>query len=52
VRHIIEQKALGLSPCKRPTRIVLRTDPLPRTSTRKVRRLDLQNWLSHEGVLT
>ena len=51
VRHIIEQRALGLSPCKRPTRIVLRMDPLPRTSTRKVRRLDLQNWLTHEGVL-
>ena len=51
LRHIIEQRALQLSPCKRPTRIVLRMDPLPRTSTRKVRRLDLQNWLTHEGVL-
>jgi long-chain acyl-CoA synthetase len=51
LRHIIEQRALQLSPCKRPTRIVLRMDPLPRTSTRKVRRLDLQNWLTHQGVL-
>ena len=52
MRRIIEQKALRLSPGMRPTRFFLRTEPLPRTTTRKICRKDLMQWLSDEGVLT
>ncbi|HZD53519.1 MAG TPA: AMP-binding protein, partial [Woeseiaceae bacterium] len=38
LRSIVRQRALGLPAFKRPTRIIVCSDPLPRTSTRKVRR--------------
>lgn len=41
LRRVLEDRALALSPCKRPTRIIVRNEPLPRTSTRKVRRPSL-----------
>ena len=52
VRAVIEQRARCLSPCKRPTRIVLRSEPLPRTSSRKVRRQNLREWISQETLLS
>ena len=52
VRRAIKHQALKVSPGKRPTRIVLRTEPLPRTSTRKVRRPNVRQWLSEEAALT
>ena len=52
VRNVIEQQAKCLSPCKRPTRIVLRCEPLPRTSSRKVRRQNLREWISQETLLS
>ncbi len=52
VRRVIKQQALKVSPGKRPTRIVLRTEPLPRTSTRKIRRPNVRQWLSEEAALT
>ena len=52
VRRIIERQALRLSPCMRPTKFFLRAEPLPRTTTRKIRRADLMQWLSDKGVLT
>jgi len=48
LRSVIQQRAEQLAPCKRPTRIVLRTEPLPRTSSRKVRRHSLREWLAQE----
>jgi long-chain acyl-CoA synthetase len=48
LRSVIQSRAEQLAPCKRPTRIVLRTEPLPRTSSRKVRRHSLSQWLAQE----
>ena len=50
VRRIIEMQSRNLAPAKRPTRIYLRSEPLPRTSTRKVRRPDVRRWLSQQGA--
>lgn len=50
LRRVIEQRALCLSPAKRPSRIILRNEPLPRTSTRKIRRPSLLSWLA-QGAL-
>jgi long-chain acyl-CoA synthetase len=52
VRRVIKHQALNVSPGKRPTRIFLRTTPLPRTSTRKIRRPNVRQWLSEEAALT
>ena len=52
VRRVIEQQALKVSPGKRPTRIIVRTEPLPRTATRKIRRPNVHQWLSEEAALT
>lgn len=46
VRELIENQSRKLAPGQRPTRIVTRTEPLPRTSTRKIRRPDILSWLS------
>jgi long-chain acyl-CoA synthetase len=50
LRRIIEQRALSLTPFKRPTRIIVCSDPLPRTATRKVRRPQVRCGLSHGPV--
>lgn len=50
LRSVIQQRAAQLAPSKRPTRIVLRTEPLPRTSSRKVRRHSLREWLAQEAT--
>lgn len=50
LRKIIEMHAQDLSPCERPTRIVLRTEPLPRTSSRKIRRDVLRETICREAV--
>jgi long-chain acyl-CoA synthetase len=39
-----------LSPYKRPTRLVVRTEPLPMTSTRKIRRPLVRSWLDAQGT--
>lgn len=52
IRHIIERQALKFAPGKRPTRIVLRMESLPRTSTRKVRRPKVVQWLENETAIT
>ena len=52
VRRVIESQARSLAPSKRPTRIFLRTEPLPRTSTRKVRRPEVCRWLIEQGALS
>lgn len=52
IQHIIEVRARNVAPGKRPTRIVLRTDSLPRTSTRKVRRPNVRQWLCNEAAMT
>ena len=52
VRGIVEEQALRLAPGLRPTQIVPRTEPLPRTSTRKIRRPDVLQWLSEEAHQT
>ena len=50
VEQIIERRARRLSPSERPTRVVLRKEPLPRTSTRKVRRPDISRWVTTKAV--
>lgn len=52
IRHIVEQRALKFAPGKRPTRIVLRTESLPRTATRKIRRPNVRQWLYDEAALS
>jgi long-chain acyl-CoA synthetase len=52
IQHIIEEKALNIAPGKRPTRIVLRSESLPRTSTRKIRRPNVRQWLCNEAAMT
>lgn len=51
ITRIVQQRAQSVAPCKRPTRIYLRDEPLPRTSTRKVRRPEVCKWLSNRGLL-
>lgn len=51
VKGLIELQSRQLAPGKRPTKIVTRTDPLPRTSTRKIRRPDIRDWLNNTTVL-
>ncbi len=51
VEQIIEERARRFSPSERPTRVVVRKEPLPRTSTRKLRRPDICRWVSNQGVL-
>ena len=51
VEQIVQERARRFSPGERPTRVLLRKDPLPRTSTRKVRRPDICRWVSTQGVL-
>jgi long-chain acyl-CoA synthetase len=50
IRRVIEQRSRDIAPGMRPTRIVLRTEPLPRTTTRKVRRHDIRDWLNAEAT--
>ena len=50
IRRVIEQRSLRLTAFKRPTRIVLSRQALPRTTTRKVRRPVIQAWLSDKGA--
>jgi long-chain acyl-CoA synthetase len=48
VQKIVDQQALVLAPGMRPTKFILRDEPLPRTSTRKIRRPDVLQWISDE----
>jgi long-chain acyl-CoA synthetase len=50
LRGVVERRALSLAPFKRPTRIIVCRDPLPRTATRKVRRPQVRYRLSHGPV--
>lgn len=50
LRHIVGKRALGLPAYKRPTRVIVVSDPLPRTSTRKVRRPAVRGRLM-QGVV-
>ena len=52
VRSAIEQQAQRLSPFKRPTRIILSNRPLPRTTSKKIRRHNLFEWLAQEAILS
>ena len=46
----VEQLSRTLAPFKRPTRVAVRFEDLPRTTTRKIRRPMIQQWLdSQEG---
>lgn len=50
ILQVIEQQARRFPASQRPARVVLRGEPLPRTSTRKVRRKDVCRWLSQEPL--
>ena len=50
LRNIVQQRALVLPAFKRPTRIIVCSDPLPRTSTRKLRRPAVRGRLSQGAV--
>jgi len=52
IQHIIEERARKVAPGKRPTRIVLRMESLPRTSTRKIRRPNVRQWLHNEAAMS
>jgi long-chain acyl-CoA synthetase len=52
IQQIIEERAREFVPGKRPTRIVLRRESLPRTSTRKIRRPNVHEWLRNEAAMT
>ena len=52
IQHVIEHQAQSLAPGKRPTRIVLRNESLPRTSTRKIRRPYVRQWLYKEVAMS
>ena len=45
LRRDMERLAQALPSYKRPQGITIRTEPLPRTTTRKVRRAELRAWL-------
>lgn len=50
IRRDFGRIAAVLSPYKRPTRLVVRTEGLPMTSTRKIRRPLVRAWLEAQGV--
>jgi long-chain acyl-CoA synthetase len=41
----IERLAMSLAPFKRPSKVVIRLEDLPKTSTRKVKRANVLEWL-------
>jgi long-chain acyl-CoA synthetase len=51
ISHVVEQQAQSIAPGNRPTRIYLCEEPLPRTSTRKIRRPQVCKWLNNGGAL-
>jgi long-chain acyl-CoA synthetase len=50
IRKDLGRIAAVLSPYKRPTRLVVRAELLPMTSTRKIRRPQVRSWLAAQGV--
>ena len=48
VADVVGRRARRFTPGERPTQIILRNEPLPRTSTRKVRRPDVHEWIREE----
>jgi long-chain acyl-CoA synthetase len=50
VRRLVQQRALELPAFKRPTRIIVCSHPLPRTSTRKVKRPVVRCHLAQGAV--
>jgi long-chain acyl-CoA synthetase len=52
VRSAIKTQAQRLSAFKQPTHIILSRKPLPRTSSEKIRRHNLLDWLKKEAVLS
>jgi long-chain acyl-CoA synthetase len=46
-----ESLLADLAPYKRPTRLVVRHDPLPRTPTLKVKRQLVASWLEQQGAV-
>lgn len=49
VRREVERLVQDLAPYKRPRRVVLSLDELPKTSTRKVQRFLVQQWLEQHN---
>jgi long-chain acyl-CoA synthetase len=50
IRQDLARIGAVLSPYKRPTRLVVRAERLPMTSTRKIRRPLVRSWLEEQGV--
>ena len=50
VEREVERLSQELAAFKRPTRVYVRLDELPRTSTRKVRRALLRDWIDRQEV--
>lgn len=50
VREEFDRLVMDLAPYKRPTRIFVFPDPLPKTATEKVKRQFLLHWLENRGV--
>ena len=51
ISHVVEQQAQSIEPGNRPTRVYLCEEPLPRTSTKKIRRPQVCEWLNNGGAL-
>ena len=49
VRHEIDLLTAGLAPYKKPVRIFFRLEELPRTSTRKIKRHVVREWIQSIG---
>lgn len=50
VDDLIREQALRFPPFERPTRVCVRSEPLPRTSTRKVKRPEVCRWVAAEAI--
>ena len=50
VREVINERARRFPACIRPARVILSPIPLPRTSTRKIKRDEICRWLSHQEL--
>lgn len=51
VKAEFELLLADLAPYKRPTRLIVRRDPLPRTPTLKVRRQLVASWVEQQGAV-
>ena len=50
LQAIVQHGAQAFAPWKRPSRVVIDSEELPKTSTRKIKRQAVSEWLESQGA--